>query len=67
MNQQEKYSVGAIILAAGQSKRMGRNKMLLPFERSTVIAAIVVLRHRENIDRLRHGTERRIGERVAPR
>lgn len=37
----EKYSVGAIILAAGQSKRMGQNKMLLPFDRSTVIATIV--------------------------
>ena len=28
-------------------------------------AAIVVLRHRENIERLRHGTERRVGERAA--
>jgi molybdenum cofactor cytidylyltransferase len=33
--------VAAIILAAGQSKRMGRNKMLLPFGRSTVIETIV--------------------------
>ena len=41
MNLKEKYSVGAVILAAGQSKRMGRNKMLLPFDRSTVIATIV--------------------------
>ena len=29
-------------------------------------AAIVILRHRANIDRLRHGTERRVGERVRP-
>jgi glycerol-3-phosphate acyltransferase PlsY len=28
-------------------------------------AAIVVVRHRENIDRLRHGTERRVGQRTA--
>jgi molybdenum cofactor cytidylyltransferase len=37
----EKYAIGAIILAAGQSKRMGRNKMLLPFGGSTVIQTIV--------------------------
>lgn len=34
-------NVAAIILAAGQAKRMGSNKMLLPFGRSTVIEAIV--------------------------
>jgi molybdenum cofactor cytidylyltransferase len=33
--------IAAIILAAGQSKRMGQNKMLLPFGRSTVIETIV--------------------------
>jgi molybdenum cofactor cytidylyltransferase len=33
--------IAAIILAAGQSKRMGQNKMLLPFGRSTVIESIV--------------------------
>jgi glycerol-3-phosphate acyltransferase PlsY len=32
---------------------------------AALAAAIVVLRHRENIERLRHGTERRVGERVA--
>ena len=32
---------------------------------AAVAAAIVVVRHRENIDRLRHGTEHRVGERVA--
>jgi glycerol-3-phosphate acyltransferase PlsY len=30
-----------------------------------VIAAIIVLRHRENIGRLLSGTERRFGERTA--
>jgi glycerol-3-phosphate acyltransferase PlsY len=30
------------------------------------IAAIIVYRHRENIDRLRNGTERRFGDRIAP-
>jgi glycerol-3-phosphate acyltransferase PlsY len=30
------------------------------------VAAIVILRHRENIARLRAGTERRVGERRAP-
>ncbi len=34
-------TAAAIILAAGQSTRMGRNKMLLPFGRSTVIGSIV--------------------------
>ena len=33
--------IAAIILAAGQSRRMGRNKLLLPFGRSTVIETIV--------------------------
>jgi glycerol-3-phosphate acyltransferase PlsY len=32
---------------------------------AALAAAIVILRHRENIDRLRQGTERRVGERVA--
>jgi glycerol-3-phosphate acyltransferase PlsY len=32
---------------------------------TAVIAAIIVFRHRENIDRLRSGTERRLGERIA--
>jgi glycerol-3-phosphate acyltransferase PlsY len=30
------------------------------------VAAIVIVRHRENIARLRAGTERRLGERLAP-
>ena len=33
--------IGAVILAAGQSRRMGRNKMLLPVAASTVLETIV--------------------------
>jgi molybdenum cofactor cytidylyltransferase len=33
--------IGAIVLAAGQSRRMGRNKMLLPYGSSTVLETIV--------------------------
>ena len=33
--------IGAVILAAGQSRRMGRNKMLLPFATSTVLETLV--------------------------
>jgi len=33
--------IGAVILAAGQSRRMGRNKMLLPYGASTVLETIV--------------------------
>jgi molybdenum cofactor cytidylyltransferase len=33
--------IGAVILAAGQARRMGRNKMLLPFGTSSVIETIV--------------------------
>ena len=34
-------TLGAVILAAGQSRRMGRNKMLLPYGTSTVVETIV--------------------------
>jgi molybdenum cofactor cytidylyltransferase len=34
-------AIGAVILAAGQSRRMGRNKMLLPYGASTVLETIV--------------------------
>jgi molybdenum cofactor cytidylyltransferase len=34
-------TIGAVILAAGQSRRMGRNKMLLPYGTSTVLETIV--------------------------
>ena len=33
--------IGAVILAAGQSIRMGRNKMLLPYGASTILETIV--------------------------
>ncbi len=33
--------IGAVILAAGLSRRMGRNKMLLPYGRSSVLETIV--------------------------
>jgi molybdenum cofactor cytidylyltransferase len=33
--------IGAVILAAGQARRMGRNKMLLPYGTSSVIETIV--------------------------
>jgi molybdenum cofactor cytidylyltransferase len=34
--------IGAIILAAGRSRRMGRNKMLLPFAAATVLETVVM-------------------------
>jgi molybdenum cofactor cytidylyltransferase len=34
-------TIGAVILAAGQARRMGRNKMLLPYGTSTVLETIV--------------------------
>ena len=34
--------IGAVILAAGQSRRMGRNKMLLPFGAVTVLETVVL-------------------------
>jgi glycerol-3-phosphate acyltransferase PlsY len=46
---------GALALGAPRSAVAG----------TVVVAAIVVLRHRENIARLRAGTERRLGERRA--
>jgi len=33
---------------------------------AAVVAAVVIARHRENVARLRAGTERRVGERPAP-
>jgi molybdenum cofactor cytidylyltransferase len=33
--------IGAVILAAGQSRRMGRNKLLLPYRSATVIETVV--------------------------
>jgi molybdenum cofactor cytidylyltransferase len=34
-------SISAIILAAGQSKRMGQPKMLLPWEKTTVLGKVI--------------------------
>lgn len=34
-------AVGAVVLAAGESRRMGRPKMLLPWESSTVLGTVV--------------------------
>lgn len=34
-------AIGAVILAAGQSRRMGRNKMLLPYGTATVLETVV--------------------------
>ena len=34
-------SISAIILAAGQSKRMGQPKMLLPWENTTVLGKVI--------------------------
>jgi molybdenum cofactor cytidylyltransferase len=33
--------IGAVILAAGQSRRMGRNKLLLPYGTATVLETVV--------------------------
>ena len=33
--------IGAVILAAGQSRRMGRNKLLLPYGAATVLETVV--------------------------
>lgn len=33
--------LGAVVLAAGQSRRMGHNKMLLPFAASTVLETVI--------------------------
>ena len=30
-------NVSAVLLAAGKSERMGRNKLLMPFEKDTVV------------------------------
>jgi molybdenum cofactor cytidylyltransferase len=41
MTGEPKHDVSAIVLAAGESKRMGANKMLLPYQSSTIIASTV--------------------------
>ena len=42
--------IGAIVLAAGQSQRMGCQKLLLPFAGTTVIAHIVDQLHHSRVD-----------------
>lgn len=41
MRSQNKLTIGAIVLAAGLSSRMGVQKMLLPWKRKTVIETVV--------------------------
>jgi molybdenum cofactor cytidylyltransferase len=45
-------SVGAIVLAAGRSRRMGTQKLLLPFGPSTVIGRVVDQVQRSAVDRI---------------
>lgn len=40
-NQKSKINVRAIVLAAGESRRMGRPKMSLPYRESTIIRTVV--------------------------
>jgi acyl phosphate:glycerol-3-phosphate acyltransferase len=51
----------AVAIVAAASARVDWSSVVA----TAAIAAIIVFRHRENIDRLRKGTERRLGERVA--
>ncbi len=44
--------IGAVILAAGQSRRMGRPKMVLPWGSSTVIGQVVDVLYAAGIDPL---------------
>ena len=37
----ERYMICAIILAAGESKRMGRPKLILPFGKKTIIETVI--------------------------
>lgn len=42
--------ISAIILAAGQSKRMGKPKMLLPWEKSTVLQTVITTFQAAGVD-----------------
>jgi len=44
--------IAAIILAAGQSKRMGKPKMTLPWGKTTVLGQVITTLHGAGIDRL---------------
>lgn len=53
MTQTDKISnVGAIVLAAGASRRMGRSKMTLPFHDNTVLGTVLTTLHQAEIDPL---------------
>jgi molybdenum cofactor cytidylyltransferase len=41
MNDTYLISIGAVVLAAGQSTRMGRPKMIMPWKNTTIIAKVV--------------------------
>jgi molybdenum cofactor cytidylyltransferase len=43
-------SISAILLAAGQSKRMGRPKMLLPWGNTTVLGKVIETIHNAGVD-----------------
>ena len=45
-----KASVGAVVLAAGQSRRFGRQKLLMPFGDSSIIGRVVTTLERACID-----------------
>lgn len=45
-------NVGAIVLAAGASRRMGRSKMTLPFHDNTVLGTVLTTLHQAEIDPL---------------
>lgn len=59
-------SLGSILAAIAfpiSAAAVGRPPLLIGF--GIAVLALVVLKHRENITRLRHGNERRFGERLA--
>lgn len=48
----ESSGVGAVILAAGMSKRMGQAKLVLPYQGSTVIGTVLTVLHSTGISPL---------------
>ncbi len=52
MNHERQTWVTALILAAGQSKRMGRPKMLLPWGATTVLGQVILTLQRAGVDDL---------------
>lgn len=48
----ESGGVGAVILAAGMSKRMGQAKLVLPYQGSTVIGTVLTVLHSSGISPL---------------